>query len=181
MLSNTFFHVTIRTNSNLFDTKATRYAFLNIWRSYIHGKFQTCTFTLVTDRFECILVGGNSKDINHLQVRSLLVSILSEKCLGVFEEAQINEITQSLIVEPLYSEKEMIYKSFDMHTMPQRLGITTDYRSYPFSSYRALSNGSASALAKQTVWNWFGGKYRFTAFHQAYAGWLKSPYYDIAS
>ena len=181
MNKNKYFHVTLRTNGDMFNTKAMRYAFLNIWRTYIPNHLQTCTFALITDRFECILVTSNTNELNSMQLNTQIAELFSKNCNPIFDKAQIAELSQSILVESLYSEKDMVYRAFDMHTMPQRLGFTTDYRTYPFSSYKSLTGANSSALAKQNVWNWFGGRLRFTAFHQAYAGWLKSPYYDIAS
>ena len=167
-----YFHIQVRVPGRTpFYSRAEKFAFLNIWRTYFQEKLQTCAYTILPDRFECVAVSGEFVSGDIERVKNFIRKTLLTKMAGVWADEDIEACCGSIHIAPLYTEKDCIYKIFDIHTLPQKKGITTDYRTYPFSSYQALSSVRTTLLAKQLVWEWFGGRMRFAAFHQAYACW----------
>jgi hypothetical protein len=171
------FHIQIRTKQlNLFKFRAEKFAFLNIWRTYLQQEHKICAYVLLPGRFECVIA---TNTYNETQVELLfgkISQILSNKMKGSWDESDVEQFCSAIRVAPLLTEKDCIYRIFDIHTLPQKIGITTDYRAYPYSSYQALASVQATQLAKVLVWQWFGGRMRFAAFHQAYAGWKRNDY-----
>lgn len=170
-----YWHVQLRDPAGeLFESRSARFAFLNIWRIYISARYPTCAYVLIPGYFGCILEAPEEE-----HQPALMQSVRSRLCTklnGLFSSCLLEELKGGLQLRPLKSVKECMHCTFDMHTLPQRYHISTDYRSYPFSSYRALSGGGGSALKQKTVLDWFGGQLRFSVFHQAYFGWVKPRY-----
>lgn len=167
-----YFHIQIRTKQqHLFKFRAEKYAFLNIWRTYLQQDHRICAYVLLPGRFECVVATSCYNASQTEQLAKRIGQILNNKMNGSWELSEVDQFCSAIRVSALLTEKDCIYRIFDIHTLPQKLGISTDYRSYPYSSYQALASLQATTLAKMLVWQWFGGRMRFTAFHQAYAGW----------
>jgi putative transposase len=168
-----YFHIKYSCISEeLFATRSECYAFLNIWRTYTEQNLQTCAYAVAGNSFECVVATRAFGVHETEKIKAFLQKMLVVKMRGLWPEKSIIEMSENIRVTALLSEKECVYKVFDIHTLPQRNGSSTDYRTYPFSSYRALASQKTTMLAKPVVWQWFGGRMRFTAFHQAYAGWM---------
>ncbi|MFW6348727.1 MAG: hypothetical protein ACOC2C_08990 [Cyclonatronaceae bacterium] len=158
----------------LFGSRAARFAFLNIWRIYIAACYPTCAYVLIPGYFASIIEApGNTTPA---ELKQAISRRISTKLNGLFPACVTEEAEQLLQLRELRNVKECIHCTFDLHTLPQRYRISTDYRSYPFSSYRALSVGMSSSLKHKTVFDWFGGQLRFGVFHQAYYGWMRPRY-----
>lgn len=168
----TYWHLQLRDPDDaLFSSRSARFAFLNIWRIYVASCYPTCAYVLIPGYFGCIIETPEGKD--DAAISASLCARLKTKIAGLVPAAALADLEQRLRLRRLDSVKECMYCTFDLHTLPQRYHISTDYRSYPFSSYRALSVGASTAVKHQTVFDWFGGQLRFSVFHQAYYGWVK--------
>lgn len=167
-----FFVQFITEKERLFQKRADRFAFMNAWRVSFTQQMRTCAYVLIPGRFGVIL-GINNNEQNPDAVLSQICREIRNRFIGVMNSNELELFLQRARIEELSSEKECVYRAFDLHTMPQRFNISTDYRSYPFSSYQALSTGRPSSVDQKTVWNWFGGRSRFSLFHQAYYGWVQ--------
>lgn len=179
--SETFWHIRIRpAQADVFQVRAERFAFLNVWRTYFINSMKTCAYVLVPGDFSAV-VSITGSDVQPEKIVDFVAQKLQKKLSGIFSPEQIELMAASVTAERLYTEKDCIYKTFDLHTTPQKYGFSTDYRNYPFSSYKALANGSPSQIDQKTVWGWFGGKLRFSVFHQAYYGWVKPENMATAS
>ena len=53
-----------------------------------------------------------------------------------------------------------------IHFNPQKHGFVTDFRDYPYSSYRALLSDKPTRLQREHVLDWYGGRVAFDAVHQ---------------
>lgn len=170
-----YWHVQLQDPSEeLFGSRAARFAFLNIWRIYIAACYPTCAYVLIPGHFACIIEVPDKESPEDLS--RALYEKLSIKMKGIYSRASLHEMERHIQARQLQNIKECRECTFDLHTLPQRCHISTDYRSYPFSSYRALSSGMSSAVKRTTVLDWFGGQLRFSIFHQAYFGWKKPQY-----
>ncbi len=174
-------HIRIQSSDDdLFKVRAERFAFLNVWRTYLTRHLKTCAYVMIPGRFS-IIVCAPSESLRAEELSSYLVKKLRTKLDGIFEPERITRICEGVSAEQLYTEKDCIYRTFDLHTLPQKYSVTTDYRTYPFSSYQTLSTGKPSVIDHKRVWDWFGGKLRFSIFHQAYYGWVKPETVAAAS
>ncbi len=55
-----------------------------------------------------------------------------------------------------------------IHTNPQVHGLISDFRDYPFSSYRTLCSTKPTRLCRSEVLDWSGGYSGFEIFHTQY-------------
>ena len=53
-----------------------------------------------------------------------------------------------------------------LHWNPQKHGYAKDFRKWPFSSYQSILSNKSSALAREEVLEWFGGRAAFVAAHE---------------
>jgi putative transposase len=53
-----------------------------------------------------------------------------------------------------------------IHFNPQKHGFVSDFREYPYSSYRAFLIEKPTKLRRAQVLDWFGGRAGFDALHQ---------------
>lgn len=168
-----FFLQFVTESDSLFKQRADRFAFLNAWRACFAQKIKTCAYVLIPGRFGVIISVQSSEPVSPENMLSYVCEKLRSRFVGVLTVSELEVFLQRAYAEELSTEKECIYRAFDIHTMPQRYHVSTDYRSYPFSSFLALSTGRPSSVDQKTVWNWFGGRMRFSLFHQAYYGWVQ--------
>lgn len=174
-------HIQIRGNEDAtFKVRAERFAFLNVWRTYFTRHFKTCAYVMIPGRFS-VIISVPSETVTGEEMTEYISRKLHTKLSGIFDKSQIDTICDGVKAEQLFTEKDCIYRTFDLHTIPQKYAVTTDYRTYPFSSYQALSTGRPSLIDQKKVWTWFGGKLRFSIFHQAYYGWIKPETVAAAS
>ncbi|AXI99799.1 hypothetical protein CYPRO_0514 [Cyclonatronum proteinivorum] len=173
ILTERYFYIQFKTEKDrLFLKRADRFAFLNAWRACFTSKIKTCSYALVPGCFG-VIIGLNANDAEANEVLFHVSTKVRERFIGVISKTDLEDFVKHARIEELVTEKECVYRAFDLHTMPQRYNVSTDYRSYPFSSYLALATGRPSSLDQKTVWNWFGGRSRFSLFHQAYYGWVQ--------
>jgi len=52
-----------------------------------------------------------------------------------------------------------------IHANPQKHGILSDFRKYPWSSYQRILIDKPSKLCKKEVLDWFGGKEAYLQYH----------------
>jgi len=53
-----------------------------------------------------------------------------------------------------------------IHYNPEKHGFVTDFREYPYSSYRAMLSNKPTKLQRLQVLDWFGGTAAFDAVHR---------------
>ena len=53
-----------------------------------------------------------------------------------------------------------------IHQNPQKHGFVDDFRTYPYSSYRALLSQRPTRLGRDAVLAWFGGAASLAAAHE---------------
>jgi len=56
-----------------------------------------------------------------------------------------------------------------IHFNPQKHGFVSDFREYPYSSYRAILSTDATKIKREEVLTWFSGRDGFTASHISHA------------
>ncbi len=67
---------------------------------------------------------------------------------------------------PVYSPEHLIYLVYYTHANPQRHRIVSDFKMYPYSSYRFFLTSKETKLCRTEVLAWFGSLDQFFAFHR---------------
>jgi hypothetical protein len=67
---------------------------------------------------------------------------------------------------PVYSPDHLIYLVYYIHANPQRHRIVSDFKIYPYSSYRFFLTSKETKLCRTEVLEWFGSLDQFFAFHK---------------
>ncbi len=166
-----FWHIQIRSRGDIFKSRTAMFAFLNIWRVYLQDFAQTHAYCLLPGRIDVLVRCDENHDQASLAER--ISETLKLRLDGIWDEDQISIISGSLQVFPVQRDTDLTNLVFDIHTLAKKYGVTADYRTYPFSSYKALASSHPTLLPREIIWSWFGGRTRFLAFHQVYSEWYR--------
>ncbi|MCH8558618.1 MAG: hypothetical protein LAT84_12385 [Balneolia bacterium] len=169
--SATYWHIKIRpSRTDVFTNKADCFSFLSVWRTYFINSLSTCTYVLVPGEFSAIVVPLAGRDVNAEKIEHFIATKLQKKLSGIFPQDQIDLMVSGISAVPLKTEKECMQTTLEIHRMPQKQGLSSDYRSYPFSSYKTLNSSGPTLINRQVVLTWFGGKHQFHMNHQGSSG-----------
>ncbi|MBE2224897.1 MAG: hypothetical protein IAF02_25375 [Anaerolineae bacterium] len=58
-----------------------------------------------------------------------------------------------------------------IHGNPIRAGLCSRFEDWPYSSNRAILSDQETAVQRDAVLRWFGGREDFIAFHEEYKDW----------
>jgi hypothetical protein len=70
-------------------------------------------------------------------------------------------LKRKLITNDAYLQTLIVY----IHRNPETHGFVKDFRRWPFSSYRTITNGNGSLVRCEAVLDWFGGLDTFRESH----------------
>jgi REP element-mobilizing transposase RayT len=162
-----YYHIYNRGNNgeNLF-IEARNYAyFLNLYTHYIHPVADTYAYCLMRNHFHLLIRLHEDKD-------SPLHSRAFADFFSTYTKA-INHAyhrTGSLFEKPFKriivdSDSYFIHLISYIHRNPQKHGFTTDFRTYPYSSYHTIQAQKNSRLQHAQVLAWFGDLQAFENYH----------------
>jgi hypothetical protein len=84
--------------------------------------------------------------------------------LKLFSKQSFGELTPLRL--EIDQHEYLEYLIFYTHYNPEKHGITTNFKTYFFSSYNALSGLKQTKLNRKLVWEIFGGHEDFLDFHK---------------
>lgn len=192
---NGIFHVYNRTNNNelLFRSDHNRNFFLSRYRKYISYLADTFCWCLLSNHFHFLLRIKEEKIIrDYLNQKAVKDRTILEKR---FLENQINcsELVESafkrmfqsyaLAFNKCYRRKgNLFYKPFKrvfvnreshftqaiiyIHANPLKHGLTDNFENYKWSSWNSIMYDSKSSLAREELFQWFGGKEMMLQTHR---------------
>jgi putative transposase len=68
---------------------------------------------------------------------------------------------------PIETDTYALNLVYYIHYNPKKLGFVADFRDYSHSSYHSFCDETNDFIQKETVFEWFGGKQNFFAYHSA--------------
>lgn len=181
LLPNKYYHVYTRGNNReqLFKNVENYRYFLELWGRHISPIADTFAYCLMGNHIHFLV---QIKDEGVLGPKFLednrQLSQPFSNCFNAFTKA-INKRysrTGSLFQEG-FQRREIIDQEYFIrliayiHANPQHHKIMTDFRRYPYSSYKALISKKATKLKREEVWEFFGGREAFIEFHNDHHNW----------
>lgn len=182
----------------LFRNDRNRELFLNKYEKYLKDYLHTYAYCLLDNHFHLLVrIRTDVEIFTHIQKvkeydrtvaqKQLLEMDKDERTVHKVLERQFKSLFTSyamnfnkmwrrsgnLFYRPFKRRKVQNEGHFThlikyIHTNPVKHGLTNDFTSYPWSSYQAFLSDESTNLEKQEVFDWFGGKVPFLAFHQEY-------------
>ena len=160
-----YYHIYNRGNNreNIFREERNYRYFLDLYTAHIEPAADTLAYCLLKNHF-------------HLLVCIKYVPAPSRAFANLFNAytKTINKTygrTGSLFQKPFQrlpvnSDRYFLQLIFYIHFNPQKHGLVTDFRDWPWSSYYALGTAQPTRLSRAAVFNWFGDTPRFEAFQR---------------
>jgi REP element-mobilizing transposase RayT len=172
-----YYHIFNRgiAGTNIFLEERNYAYFLNLYAKHVEPVAETFAYCLLRNHFHIFVriktfeVSETSKvsaqDLNPTQGFS--------NCFNAYAKA-INKTygrTGSLFEHrfrrlEVTAERYCLRLVHYIHYNPQKHGFVTDFREYPYSSYRAMLSDKPTKLQRVQVLDWFGGRVAFDAVHR---------------
>jgi len=174
-----YYHIYNRGNNreNLFIEERNYQYFLNLYVRYIYPVADTYAYCLMKNHFHLLVRLHPAADLAGLQDLPGLTTDYSKSFSNLFNAytKTINKTYQrtgSLFEKPFKrilvdSDNYLIHLVSYIHRNPQKHGFTSDFRSYPYSSYQTIHAQKNSRLQHQQVLEWFGNLQIFENYHDA--------------
>ena len=147
------------------DEKNYRY-FLNLFQKHVLPIAETYAYCLLPNHFHFLVRLKEHKDLPGfgnlagLEKPHLSFSRLFNSYTKAFNKTY--QRSGSLFEKPfkrkvITSHTHLTHLVIYIHQNPQRHGITSDFRNWPFSSYQAIVSPQDTWLDETTVFTWFNG------------------------
>jgi REP element-mobilizing transposase RayT len=164
-----YYHIYNRGNNKekMFYHSVDYYFFLSKYKEYVAPFVETYAFCLLPNHFHFLLKTGNeiNQSITNVpnQLRKLFIchaqriNFMHQRMGGLFTKSyQRIEVQDEAYLTQLVNY---------IHKNPIKHGVHADYETYLYSSYRILVCESKTLLARDDVFDWFGGKQQFLDYH----------------
>jgi putative transposase len=149
--------------------------FLTLYRKHVCPVVDTFAFCLMRNHFHLLVrIKADSVDgPAHLQTLSSLQPSRSfANCFNAYTKAmnKMYQRTGALFQRPfqriaINSDTHLLQLVTYIHHNPQRHGFTHDFRTWPYSSYDALTSATPTFLSREEVLTWYGDLDSFKAAH----------------
>ncbi|WP_321997503.1 hypothetical protein [Draconibacterium orientale] len=189
LLGGSYYHLFNRgiNRGKIFDTTSNYHFFLTLIERYLIEYMDILAYCLLPNHFHLVVkikdaieTGAVSKQ--KIQPRSI---VTNEEQIGKLASKQLGRLFTSYamainkqenrvsnLFDPKFKRLEidqheyLEYLIFYTHYNPDKHGITTNFKTYLFSSYNALSGLKQTKLNRKLVWEIFGGHEDFLDFHK---------------
>ena len=175
LLPDTSYHIFNHANGfeNIFRHEANYWFFLEKYRKYIGPVAETYTYCLLPNHFHLLIRTLAVSPSGETAKKSNPVSHAFQRLFTSYSQA-INiqqHRTGSLFQKPykrleVSSTQQLANLVHYIHTNPQKHGIISDFRQYPWSSYERILISHPSNLQKKAVIEWFKNKENYLDYHQ---------------
>jgi putative transposase len=171
--SGVFYHIYNRgTNrEDIFVQERNYRYFLQLYAKYIEPVAETYAYCLLKNHFHVL---ARVKDVQDPKGLSRpLGSMAFSNLFNAYAKA-INKAcgrTGSLFQHPfgripVLTQSYLIQLVRYIHLNPQKHGLVSDFRAWPYSSYQAYLSNQPTRLPRDAVLGWFDGAPGFVAAHQ---------------
>ena len=151
---------------------------MQLWAKHIEPVAETYAFGLLKNHFHVLArVRDESDDEDPKGLARPLGSGTASNAFSNFFNAYAKAInkaygrTGSLFQHPfgripVLTQDYLVRLVCYIHFNPQRHGLISDFREWPYSSYGAHLSDQATSLKREAVLGWFDGPRGFVATHQ---------------
>ena len=171
-----YYHVFNRGNNkeNIFFEPANYDYFIQLMKKYFQDSYTIFAYCLLPNHFHFLLKINDNKNLpNTNQEGSKRIHQPFSNMFNAYSKA-INKKykrTGSLFQKHLHRikiESEEYFRSLVIyiHLNPDKHNIVTNYKTYPYSSYKAYVNDGSSMIKRNEVLNYFGDKKTLIYCHE---------------
>ena len=175
------FHVYTRGNNkeNLFKEAENYPYFLRLWQKHVLPLAEVYAYCLMPNHLHvCVRIRYEEALPAAYQAGKKPLWQPFSNCLNAYAKA-INKgygRTGSLFEggfrrKEVQDETHLLRLIAYIHANPQHHGFCTDFRTYGHSSYRSLLSEQPTALSREVVLDYIGGRQGFMDFHDAHKSW----------
>lgn len=173
-----FYHVYNRGNNgeNLFYGSENYKYFLRKYDEHLSDCLNTFAFCLLPNHFHLLVQVKDAQNVSHFEnVKHLSVDKLVSKRFQAFFTGYAKAINKSIgrhgsLFEKPFRRIEvdntryLANLVFYIHANPQKHGICSDFRHYPWSSYDRILINRPTQLKKEDVLQWFNTPANYLAY-----------------
>lgn len=179
---NSYYHVYTHANGNenLFRSKENYRFFLKRYNHFISPIADTMAYCLMPNHLHLLIQIKSENSLEQLlgkpDINKSLSNCISKQFANLFSSytQSYNKVYKrkgSLFI-PNFKKKEILSDSYltriiyYIHANPVTHGFTKDINSWYWSSHHAYLSDKPTLLKRSLVWEWFGGKEQYAAFHE---------------
>ena len=159
-----FYHIYNRgiNKQTIFKTKSNYHFFLNKMKHFFTDKIDVYTYCLMPNHFHFLIYINTKSEKPYLAYSHLLNSYTQafnrqEKKKGPIFEGKIK---RKIITDEKYNYQLICY----IHHNPIHHGFS-EYKNYPWSSYKSFLSNQPTLLKRMKVLEWFGDIEQFITIH----------------
>lgn len=173
-----FYHIYNRGNNreDIFVEEKNYDYFLELWKKYILPVADAWAYCLLKNHFHVLVRIRENVQTSEVSKTSEVYSYISKQFSNLFNAyaKAINkkyDRTGSLF-QTRFGRKRveddfcLINLIHYIHFNPQKHGFVEDFRDYPYSSWQALTTTRKNRVARDDVWEIFGGVDQLVDFHR---------------
>ena len=178
-----FYHIYTRGNNKeiLFKEQDNYGLFLQLYRKHVSPYIDTFAYCLLPNHVHLLVRIRNEEALKPRWINegeAKLVSI--ERQLGHLLNAYAKSINHRYnrigrLFQHRFGRKEVTSDAyftrlvFYIHFNPQYHNLICDFKSWSHSSYKSILSEGSTALRREEVLEWFGGREKYKAFHEEIA------------
>jgi REP element-mobilizing transposase RayT len=186
-MPNVYYHIYNRGNNReniFFEAQNYRY-FLQLYTKYVDPIADTYAYCLLPNHFHLLV--RIKVEVDLTGSRSLLLSGLKRpsQYFSNFFNAYSKAInvaykrTGALFQRPfgrvaITANSQLFHLVAYIHQNPQKHGLVSDFRKWPYSSFQTILSIKASHLNRTEVLEWFGGRGQFKTLHDTLVDPIKA-------
>ncbi|TXK52000.1 hypothetical protein FVR03_02665 [Pontibacter qinzhouensis] len=191
---NKYYHIYTRGNNKetLFRHPDNYHFFLQLYKKYAASFVDTFAYCLLPNHVH-FLVQVKQEEALKLQAvpenSAKLISV--QRQLAHLLNAYANTINNRYdragrLFQHRFGRKEVTSEAYFtrliyyIHFNPQHHGLISDFKAWPYSSYHSILSKSKTALQREEVLTWFGGREAYQQQHKEHANDFKtiSPFLE---
>ena len=179
-----FYHIYNRCNNRekIFFNKENYRYFLQKFDAYLSPYLDVFAYCLLPNHFHFLIKTKETNEYSEMTLKkgsgtlqefSVVISeIFRRFFLSYAKSIKIQEGRTGSLFEKNFrrimieNDKHLIWLFNYIHRNPQTHGLVSDFRAYPYSSYKAIISGSPTKIKREEVINIFGNREEFERFHQ---------------
>ena len=165
-------------SESIFKEKRNYYYFLKKYEEYCSGILETYAYALLENHFHLMIKVKQNESLNTSRQLSHFFNCYAQSINKAYNRhgKLFEEPFRRKLVDHENYFTSLIYY---IHFNPQHHGFVNDFRDWEFTSWHSLLNAENNFLAKNIVFEWFGGAQQFFNAHMGNMQFIKTDHLII--
>ncbi|WP_147303523.1 transposase [Rhodohalobacter sp. SW132] len=140
--------------------------FLQKFSQYLSDSAHVYTYCLIPNHFHFLIRVAPTSSPNLISEKFRRFLISYSKSINKQQERSGSLFNKHLKRVKIDHMEQLIWIVYYIHRNPLHHGITKDFKTYKWSSFKALVSNKYTELKRQELYEWFDGKKHFLQFHE---------------